>query len=404
MRPPGKADASSETSSGPPRSWSASQLGAVAVALALIVLPLVITVSLPSPGFKNTAPVNYRQLTSGPWNDTSPAWSPDGDYVAYTSDRQGGWALFVSPLYGVGERQLTPSGKTIAHPSWSHDSTRIAYWSLDGNVSSIRVVTLSNDSITTISGIDQTPVNMTPVWSPDGSRLLFSVAGTPARLVWADLDARASGVAAELNVPDVNPRWAGPDRVVYTDSEEGLLAMHWANITSGESGTLSEGGADFLGGVVSPDGTRIAYYSNVTGTRLQYLPPDGYNVWVNSLNLTEIDVWTQRLSSFHASYMYQLILHNYKIRPGEIVPTDPLLWSSDGHLLAFVLVSSESGIGVWVWSVDNSTVTRMGPSGARGSSPSWSPDQPSLAFSCNASGTWHIWIADYAAYNPAATY
>ncbi len=378
--------------------------GAVTLALCLCVVPVLVTVSLPSPGFKNTRPLNYGVLTSGSWNDTSPAWSPDGTRIAFSSDRNGGWGIYVITPQGTGEKQLTPSGMVAMNPSWSPDSSRIAYWSLEGNNASIRVVTLSSLSTITVSGVDSA-VNMTPGWSPDGSHLLFYVEAPTLQLMCVDMSTHSERVVAAVNSPDFNPIWAGNDRVVYTDTEGGLYMIKWTNLTSGETGILSEGGANYWAGAISSDGTMIAYYSNWTGLVPQQPPPGGVNVWVNRLNITEFNVWTEGLSSYHASYLYLLIGHTTKERPGEVISADPLRWSPVGGLVACVLNGSSSGLGVYVWSVSNNTIMRMGPPEAQSTQPSWDPTNGTfLALSSNSSGFWHIWIAEYAPYNPAATY
>jgi Tol biopolymer transport system component len=317
--------------------------------------------------------------------------------MAYSSDRSGGWAIFVTPLYGVGERQLTPSGSVAANPSWSPDSSRIAYWSLEGNVSSIRVVTVSNDSIVTVSDKGDGAINMTPVWSPDGSHLLYFVEATSPRLVSVDVRTLQTKVVAEVNDSSLNPSWAGNDRVVYSDLVGGLYAIKWINLTSGEAGILREGGNNYWGGIVSPDGAVVAYYSNQTELHAGQ-PPDARNdVWVNFLNETRADVWTSQLDDSQALYLFQRGLHTFspRVHPGDVIPTEQLHWSFDSSLVACVLDYSLLGRGVYVWDFGNSTVNRVGPENGQSTQPTWSPTQLYLAFSCNSTGSWQIWIASY---------
>ena len=67
-----------------------------------------------------------RQLTEGTWNDSSPAWSPDGKRIAFLSNRSGSTQLHVmwvdtrdAPAHAV-----RPCSRSI---QWSPDSTQIAF-------------------------------------------------------------------------------------------------------------------------------------------------------------------------------------------------------------------------------------------------------------------------------------
>jgi dipeptidyl aminopeptidase/acylaminoacyl peptidase len=74
-----------------------------------------------------------HQLTDGDWDDTQPAWSPDGHRIAFVSarhhDRDHGHAedIFVVDAAGGDPVRLTPGGGTCALPAWSPDGQAIAY-------------------------------------------------------------------------------------------------------------------------------------------------------------------------------------------------------------------------------------------------------------------------------------
>ncbi|MCE7927592.1 MAG: S9 family peptidase [Chloroflexi bacterium CFX7] len=74
-----------------------------------------------------------RQITSGDWDDTQPAWSPDGREVAFVSARHDErdfdntsdiWAV---PVEGGEPRLVTGTDGGCGAPSWSPDGTEIAH-------------------------------------------------------------------------------------------------------------------------------------------------------------------------------------------------------------------------------------------------------------------------------------
>jgi dipeptidyl aminopeptidase/acylaminoacyl peptidase len=73
------------------------------------------------------------QLTEGDWDDTQPAWSPDGRTIAFVSARHGdrdydhASDLFAVDASGGDAQQLTPGGGHVAMPAWSPDGRNIAY-------------------------------------------------------------------------------------------------------------------------------------------------------------------------------------------------------------------------------------------------------------------------------------
>jgi Tol biopolymer transport system component len=62
----------------------------------------------------------------GKFNDLSPRFSPDGKWVAYTSDQSGTTEVYVTPFPGPGARNLVSTSGGVS-PLWYPDGRRIAY-------------------------------------------------------------------------------------------------------------------------------------------------------------------------------------------------------------------------------------------------------------------------------------
>ncbi|MFZ0933325.1 MAG: PDZ domain-containing protein [Bryobacteraceae bacterium] len=73
---------------------------------------------------------SIRNLTNSPGvREESAAWSPDGKWIAYVSDRTGEQELYIAPQDGVGkEEQITSGSKMfLMPPVWSPDSHKLLY-------------------------------------------------------------------------------------------------------------------------------------------------------------------------------------------------------------------------------------------------------------------------------------
>ncbi|MDR3211305.1 MAG: hypothetical protein LBU79_05250, partial [Planctomycetota bacterium] len=81
----------------------------------------------------------WTLLTDDSMADMMPAVSPDGEWLAWCSNRYGNWSLLMRQLdapSGSSPKQLTRTPDDDIHPSWSHDSQFLAFSrfnSMDGN-------------------------------------------------------------------------------------------------------------------------------------------------------------------------------------------------------------------------------------------------------------------------------
>jgi len=68
-----------------------------------------------------------ERITTSPFNDRSPDWSPDGKNIVFTSDRNGIVNLYYVNLEEMTVKPLTNLLSGASTPSWSPDGTKIAF-------------------------------------------------------------------------------------------------------------------------------------------------------------------------------------------------------------------------------------------------------------------------------------
>lgn len=182
-----------------------------------------------------------RRLTTA--EGQSPAWSPDGQQIAFSSSRDGNYEIWVKNVDGTGTpRQITHTensqdGVIInTSPSWSVDG-KIAYVSNKDNLGSgRRDIYVSNaDGTGDPTRLTSTPTayNWAPEWSPDGKRLAF----------WREYLGNCGPCDREVYVMDA------------VDSDHDGNGDSLINITNDSASVDYQ--PDW-----SPDGTQISFVSN----------------------------------------------------------------------------------------------------------------------------------------------
>jgi Tol biopolymer transport system component len=115
---------------------------------------------------------DLRQLTTHPAHDWTPRWSPDGKKILFHSLRSGNRDLFVMPVGGGGLTQIT------SHPA--EDLT--CDWSPDGLLIGFDSNRTGNMDLWVISSDGKNPRQLTfdegrdflLDWAPDGKQIVFS--------------------------------------------------------------------------------------------------------------------------------------------------------------------------------------------------------------------------------------
>jgi TolB protein len=112
------------------------------------------------------------QLNGGDWDDRDPEVSPDGTQVAFSSNRNGAWDLYLYEFKTGKLRQVTDTSYYEGHPTWSPDGLWLAYEANSGGDFNIFILPVD---------LRQDPFQLTihpaadtsPNWDPNGRRIAF---------------------------------------------------------------------------------------------------------------------------------------------------------------------------------------------------------------------------------------
>lgn len=142
---------------------------------------------------------DVRRLTHTAGKESeNPDWSPDGKRIAFDSNRDGHWEIYVMCPDGSDLRRLTQTPNSLGseHPAWSPNGKRIAFdstWSRTSKnwlrTAAIYVMDADGSTVRRLTHTaDKGRGSLTPVWSPNGKRIIFSSNREGTSKSWAEME------------------------------------------------------------------------------------------------------------------------------------------------------------------------------------------------------------------------
>ena len=272
------------------------------------------------------------------WNLSggSPNWSPDGNHLAFVSERSGESQLYLADAAGGNLTQLTQTSGVKSDPTWSPDGNRIAFILSESEIGALYEVDAQGTREQPLGNLGVGSV-ATFAWSPNGKQLLFDARQNGENRVYR-IEADGTGLQRLTDFETSQPTWSPEGERAAVAAEGGIY-------------TLNQDGGDRLrlttfkawAPAWAPDGRRIAFLADrgVQGAR-----PD---LW-----LMETNGQGQRRVTTAGCYGY--------------------VWSPDGQELAYLTESTEGGssqLYLEVMNVETDARLRIGP--ATAGSLSWKP-------------------------------
>lgn len=185
--------------------------------------------------------------------DGSPAWSPNGEWIAFTSDREGGLNVFVMDATGKNVRRLTNGTGSYDTPRWSSDGQRLVFFSRGGgqelygiNFDGSDFQQLTSDTVPVTGVLLDLGIEFgaaTVVSSPDRTQtLLVRLVGREWRVFLADGNRQNPRLLASLGRGYTQaPVWSpSGERVAFVGSNRVRTDLFVVNIQDGSTKQLTD--------------------------------------------------------------------------------------------------------------------------------------------------------------------
>jgi Tol biopolymer transport system component len=190
--------------------------------------------------------------------DAIPSWSPDGRKIAFASNRDGAFNLYIMNADGGNQIKLTDDTAFDREPTWSPDGSKLAFFSDRDGTIALYVIQADGSDIQKLIDI---PGGAFISWSPDGTQIVIqqSSVGDPS-------------------APGIGP---SPPTDIMTINADGTNLVNLTN-----DGLFNNGRPSW-----SPDGTRIVFQSNRNGSisDIFVMNADGSNLINLTDDVTSID-------------------------------------------------------------------------------------------------------------------
>ena len=180
-----------------------------------------------------------KRIAKGLAWEVQPRWSPDGDQIAFTSDRAGGDNIWVMDADGQNARQITKESFRLMHqPTWSPDGRFIAakkHFTTGRSLGAGEVWLYHVSGGGGVKLVERPNENHQkelgePTYAPDGKSIYYTRNTTP-----------------------------GGTFVYAQDSNAGIFAIEKYDLETGETTTAVSGYGGAVRPAPSPDGTKIAF-------------------------------------------------------------------------------------------------------------------------------------------------
>jgi len=316
-----------------------------------------------------------RRLTVHPASDVMPRFSPDGRWVAFTSNRCGNWDVFVVAADGGKPRQLTFRTGTDVVVTWTPDSRFVVFKTMRGTIFRYRLFKVSIDG-----GIPEPLLPYSAAFgtfSQDGQIFVFNrrsphytrkrYRGSNNAEIWLyNFKTKKFKRLTKNDYHDNSPLLAG-DWVVFASERDGVFNLYTLSLKDGKVRKLTE---------YTDEPVR---YPSISSDRRYVVYEQGFKVWRLDLQTGKTDVLPVEVRS---DWRRNPIIYK-KLRSR----VDDFSVSPDNKYVAVSVYGD-----LFLVPLEKGDIVRLTEGPARDRKPVFSPKGGKLAFVSDRSGRDEVYI------------
>ena len=241
---------------------------------------------------------------------------------------------------------------------------RIVFVTVKGNDSNISTMNIDGSNVVALTSLKG--INIYPAWSPDGKRITFSSNPSAEDFQWRvqAIDPDGSNLKPITDFSTAVADWSPDGKRLVTNTDRDRPPDMPDLVIVNTDGTnpvllINSPATIDAAGKWSPDGTRVAFFSNRGGkTDIYLVNADGSNI----VQLTK-----------------------------DAVGANSPAWSPDGKRIAFASLRNGNS-EIYVMNADGSAATRLTNDPATDTLPVWSPDGTRILFASRRGGSYDLYM------------